>query len=74
MSKVAQIVSEPLMCAGDGRAIALRWMLFLNDNGGKGYWHGGPGRPNHGSPHRTEEEARARAAELGYPVTGVSWT
>jgi hypothetical protein len=72
--KVAKIVSEPTACTDDGRALGLRWMLFLNDYGGKGFWHGGPGRPNHGSTHGTEAEAKARAAELGYPVIGVAWT
>jgi len=73
-SKVALIVSEPTSCTDDGRAIALRWMLFLNDRGGEGFWHGGPGRPNHGSPHATADEARSRAAELGYHVTGTAWS
>jgi len=74
MGKVAKIVSEPLACTDDGRALALRWMLFLNDHDGKGFWHGGPGRPNHGSVHRSEQEAKDRASELGYPVIGVAWT
>lgn len=72
--KVAKIVSEPLGCTDDGRALGLRWMLFLNDNEGRGFWHGGPGRPNHGRVCNSEEEARARAAELGYNVIGVAWT
>lgn len=74
MDKIAKIVSEPLACTDDGRALGLRWMLFLNDRGGKGFWHGGPERPTHGSAHGTEADAAARAAELGYRVTGVAWS
>lgn len=73
-AKVAQIVSRPTMCSDDGRALGLEWTLFLNEHGGRGYWHGGPGRPNHGSVHGTEDEARQRAAALGYEVTGTAWT
>lgn len=69
--KVANIVSQPLMCSDDGRALGLRWMLFLNDRDGKGFWHGGPGNPNHGSTHATEDAARKMAADLGYEVIGV---
>ena len=73
MQKIAKIVSEPTSCSDDGRAHSLRWMLFLNDRGGQGWWHGGPGCPNHGSVHPDEASARARAEELGYHVTGVAW-
>lgn len=72
-SKIARIVSSAPACSDDGRALSLQWTLFLNDHAGQGFWHGGPGRPNHGSIHGTEEAARARAAELGYAVVGVEW-
>jgi hypothetical protein len=71
--KVASIVSRPTACSDDGRAFGLEWTLFLNDNGGNGFWHGGPGRPNHGSVHQSEDEAAARASALGYEVLGVAW-
>lgn len=72
-NRVASIVSRPTSCADDGRAIGLEWTLFLNDYGGSGFWHGGPGCPNHGSVHSTEAEARARAGELGYAILGTAW-
>lgn len=71
--RVASIVSRPTACSDDGRALGLEWTLFLNDNGGDGFWHGGPGRHNHGSVHPTEAQAKARAEELGYAVVGVAW-
>jgi hypothetical protein len=71
--KVAKIVSRPTACSDDGRALGLEWTLFLNDHGGTGFWHGGPNRPNHGSVHATEAEARSRAAALGYIVREVAW-
>lgn len=71
--KVANIVSRPIACSDDGRALGLQWILFLNDYGGRGFWHGGPNHPNHGSVHGSEDEAKARAEELGYTVTGTTW-
>jgi hypothetical protein len=71
--KIASIVSRAAACADDGRALGLEWTLFLNDNGGAGFWHGGPGRPDHGSVYSTEDEAKSRAQALGYAVVGVSW-
>lgn len=71
--KVASIVSTPTSCTDDGRALGLEWTLFLNDHGGRGFWHGGPGRPNHGVKCATEQAAKDKAAALGYAVLGTAW-
>ncbi len=72
--KVAHIVGVPGMCSDDGRALTYGWNLYLNDHGGKGFWHGGPHSPNHASYHRTEDEAKAFAEKHGYTLTGTAWT
>lgn len=72
--KVASIVSRAPMTDDSGRALSIEWQLFLNDNGGAGYWHGGPGFPTHCSVYNSEKQARDRAAKLGYEVTGVRWS
>lgn len=74
MDKIARIVSRACMCSDDGRALSLEWQLFLNDYGGSGFWHGGPGSPRHGKTFGTEASARAEASRLGYRVTDVQWS
>lgn len=73
MKKVASICGRSGMCSDDGRAITYDWQLFLNDHGGQGFWHGGPGYPNHGRAFDTEADARAYAGKLGYEVREVRW-
>jgi len=74
VSKVATIVGEAPAVREDGTALTYCWKLFCNDNGGRGFWHGGPGFPRHCSTYGSEQAAREAAERNGYAVTEVVWT
>lgn len=72
-TKQAKIYGKPYGVSDDGRCRGHAFELYLNDHGGRGFWHGGPVYPSHGKPVSSIDDGVKYAEEHGYTYMGVSY-